>query len=325
LLFTKAACTPYCAAKSGADYIKFQTFITELNISRTAKKAQYQLKNTKGIDDSQFEMVKKLELSFENFEYLNSICKQEGIGFLSTAFDLPSLDFIDTLNPDYLKIPSGEITNKHLLEQIALKQRKIILSTGMSDLNEVRWAVKFLGENGISLNEITVLHCNTEYPTPMIDVNLKAMNTIAHELGVKIGYSDHTIGIEVPIAAVALGATILEKHFTIDKKMNGPDHAASLEPNELTQMISLIRNVEKAISGDGKKQVSPSELKNIYVARKSIHSAKDIEKGMILQMDDLVMLRPGDGISPIHIDDVIGKVTIRNLKAGAKITWKDLD
>jgi N-acetylneuraminate synthase/N,N'-diacetyllegionaminate synthase len=313
------------AAKSGADYIKFQTFITELNISRTAKKAQYQLKNTKGIDDSQFEMVKNLELSFENFAYLNTICKQEGIGFLSTAFDLPSLDFIDSLNPDYLKIPSGEITNKLLLEQIALKQRKIILSTGMSDLNEIRWAINILEKNGLNREEITVLHCNTEYPTPFQDVNLKAMNTIANELEVKIGYSDHTLGIEVPIAAVAMGATIIEKHFTLSKEMSGPDHIASLEPDEMTLMINGIRNIEKAISGSGLKEVSASELKNIQIARKSIHIIKDLDKGSILQRDDLVMLRPGDGISPIYIDNVIGKAAIRNLKAGAKITWKDLE
>jgi N-acetylneuraminate synthase/N,N'-diacetyllegionaminate synthase len=311
------------AAKSGADYVKFQTFITELNISKSAKKATYQEKNTE-IVESQFEMVKKLELSFEDFDYLNSICKQEGIGFLSTAFDLPSLNFIDSLDPDYLKIPSGEITNKPFLENIASKKRKVILSTGMAVMHEIQWAVNILVKNGINLNEITVLHCNTEYPTPMSDVNLKAMDSMANELGVKIGYSDHTLGIEVPIAAMAMGAAIIEKHFTLSKKMSGPDHIASLEPSELTMMINCIRNVEKAISGSGIKEISTSEKKNIQVARKSIHTSRRLKKGTILQMDDLVMLRPGDGISPIFVDDFLGKKISHNLEAGMKLTWKDL-
>jgi N-acetylneuraminate synthase/N,N'-diacetyllegionaminate synthase len=194
----------------------------------------------------------------------------------------------------------------------------------MAVMHEIQWAVNILVKNGINLNEITVLHCNTEYPTPMSDVNLKAMDSMANELGVKIGYSDHTLGIEVSIAAMAMGATIIEKHFTLSKKMSGPDHIASLEPSELTMMINCIRNVEKAISGSGIKEISTSEKKNIQVARKSIHTSRRLKKGTILQMDDLVMLRPGDGISPIFVDDFLGKKISHNLEAGMKLTWKDL-
>jgi len=311
------------AANAGADYIKFQTFITELNISKSAPKADYQLNNT-GSSESQFEMVKKLELSFNDFRFLKEKCKEYKIGFLSTAFDIPSIDFIDSLNPDYFKIPSGEILNKPYIQHLASKGRKIILSTGMATLKEIKWAVQLLENEGVKKNDISILHCNTEYPTPMKDVNLLAMLTIGKALKTNIGYSDHTLGIEIPIAAIALGAKIIEKHFTLDKKMNGPDHQASVEPNELKQMIQSIRNIELAISGNSKKEPSQSEQKNISIARKSIHLNVDLKKGSIIQLEDLIILRPGDGISPQFIDKIIGKKVKIDLSKGTKLSWKEI-
>ena len=311
------------AANAGADYVKFQTFKVDKLVSKEAQKAEYQKANLKEGGDTQYEMLKKLELSedwhYELIKYANDC----GIKFLSTGFDEDSIDFLDSLNIDLFKVPSGEITNKPYLEHIAKKGKPIILSTGMSTLEEVRDAISVLQNNGISNNNLTVLHCNTEYPTPMSDVNLKAMNFLKDEFKVNIGYSDHTIGIEVPIAAVTLGARVIEKHFTLDKKMEGPDHKASLEPNELKSMINAIRNIEIAISGSGKKEVTESEMKNILIARKSIHLKKNVVAGDHIKADDLVMKRPGTGISPMEIELVIGKKVLQNLAQDHMLNYKD--
>lgn len=312
------------AADAGADIVKFQTFITELNISKQASKADYQINNT-GESESQFEMVKKLELSFEDFVILKQKCEQYKIQFLSTGFDFPSIDFLDSLNPPFYKIPSGEITNKPYLQHIAKKGKDIILSSGMADIAEIKEAINVIQEQGINLNRITVLHCNTEYPTPMNDVNLLAMQNIAKVLGVKVGYSDHTLGIEVPIAAVALGAQVIEKHFTLDRTLPGPDHVASLEPDELKAMVKAIRNIEKAISGSGVKEASDSEKPNIKIARKSIHVNQDLIAGHRLSSENLIMKRPGDGISPMDIEKVIGKELKRDLAEESKLMWEDLN
>jgi N-acetylneuraminate synthase/N,N'-diacetyllegionaminate synthase len=312
------------AADAGADIVKFQTFITELNISKKASKADYQINNT-GETESQFEMVKKLELSFDDFVFLKQKCEEFNIQFLSTGFDLPSIDFLDSLNPPFYKIPSGEITNKPYLQHIAKKGKDIILSTGMANISEIKQAIAVIQEQGIALNRITVLHCNTEYPTPMHDVNLLAMQHIAKELGVKVGYSDHTLGIEVPIAAVALGAQVIEKHFTLDRTLPGPDHVASLEPSELKAMVKAIRNIEEAISGSGIKEASESEKPNIKIARKSIHIKQDLKAGKRLNSNDLIMKRPGDGISPMEIEKVIGKELKQDLAEESKLMWEDLN
>lgn len=311
------------AAAAGADYVKFQTFKTELNISTKAPKADYQLNNT-GNTESQFEMVKKLELSFDDFVRLKEYCEELNIGFLSTAFDNPSIDFIDSLNPDYFKVPSGELTNKPFLQYLASKGRKLIISTGMADMSEISWAVDVLKSAGTKESDLILLHCNTEYPTPMKDVNLLAMNAIKKQFNLPVGYSDHTLGIEVPIAAVALGATVIEKHFTLSREMEGPDHIASLEPEELKQMVHAIRNIELAISGSGMKEPSESEQKNSAIARKSIHVSKDLVKGHKLTLEDVVMQRPGDGISPKFIDDIIGKTVQFDINEGSKLRWEDV-
>jgi len=294
------------AAKANADYVKFQTFRPELNISKKAVKAEYQKKNT-GKDETLIEMIKKLELKFEDFITLRDICEREGIGFLSTGFDIPSVDFVVGLDVAFVKIPSGEITNKPYLRHIAGKGKPVIMSTGMAYMDEIRVALNVLTVGGMSKDQITVLHCNTEYPTPMKDVNLKAMLAIQREFNVKIGYSDHTLGIEVPIAAVALGATVVEKHFTLDRSLPGPDHKASLEPNELKAMVKGIRNVEKALSGSGIKKPSPSESKNIKVVRKSIVAARRIMQGEKFSPNNIAVKRPGNGLSPMLWDEVIGK------------------
>ena len=255
-------------------------------------------------------MLKKLEMSevwhYELIKYSNEC----GIKFLSTGFDEESIDFLDSLNIDLFKIPSGEITNKPYLEHIAKKGKPILISTGMSNLQEIKDAVEVIQNFQIAKNQITILHCNTEYPTPMQDVNLLAMNTIKNELGVQVGYSDHTLGIEVPIAAVALGACIIEKHFTLDKNMNGPDHKASLDPLELKEMVRLIRNIEFAISGSGIKEPSESEIKNIEITRKSIVAKSKILKGEEFTQSNITTKRPGTGISPMQWDLVLGKIAI---------------
>lgn len=302
------------AVEASVDYIKFQTFKTELCISKNAVKADYQIENTQNSSESQLEMVKKLELSFDQFIELEKYCNQKNIKFLSTGFDSESLTFLAQLGVTIAKIPSGEITNLPYLRQVASLFPEVILSTGMATIDEIKDAVKVLTDNGISKDKITILHCNTEYPTPMEDVNLKAMLHIQRELGLPIGYSDHTLGIEVPIAAVALGATVIEKHFTLDKTLPGPDHKASLEPDELKAMVSAIRNIEKAIGGSGLKEVSKSEEKNKPIARKSIVAATDIKKGDIFTPENLTVKRPGSGISPMQWDEVIGKEAKRDFQ-----------
>lgn len=307
------------AAEAGADYVKFQTFKAEKIVNPTAQKAAYQKNNMKGDEDTQFGMLKKLEMGEDWYPLLIERCKIKGIKFLSTGFDTESIDFLNKLEIPFYKVPSGEITNKPYLQHIARKGKDIILSTGMANLNEVKAAIEVITHEGIDKGRITVLHCNTEYPTPMGDVNLLAMNQIAKELGVKVGYSDHTLGIEVPIAAVALGACVIEKHFTLDRSLPGPDHAASLDPAELKAMVQAIRNIEKAVSGSGIKEPSSSEKKNIAIARKSLHLKRDVTKGQILSHNDLIPLRPGDGISPMEIDDVLGKEFLIDLPEGTKL------
>lgn len=298
------------AIEAGADCVKFQTFITENVISKFAEKAEYQKQNT-GTDESQFDMVKKLELSFEEFRNIKKYCDKKGILFLSTPFDLDSIEFLETLHIPLWKIPSGEITNLPYLIKIAKTGKDIIMSTGMCQMQEIKEALTILKENGAG--KITLLHCNTEYPTPFIDVNLNAMKTMRDKFKVEVGYSDHTVGIAVPIAAVAMGARVIEKHFTLDKNMEGPDHKASLEPDELKQMVIDIRNIEKAM-GNGQKIPSMSEIKNIDIARKSIVANCDIKKGEILTNRNLYIKRPGNGISPMKWNEVIGTRAIKDFK-----------
>lgn len=298
------------AKEAGADYIKFQTAKPELVISKFAPKADYQQQNT-GSAESQLEMCKAIHLPLEAYQVLNTYCQEVGIKFLSTPFDLVSIDVLRPLEMDYYKIPSGEITNLPYLREVAQIGSPVILSTGMSEMSEVRTALEVLCTAGLKKDQITLLHCNTEYPTPMQDVNLRAMETMAKEFGVQVGYSDHTQGIEVPIAAVALGARVIEKHFTLDRNMEGPDHKASLEPDELKAMVSAIRNIEQAL-GDGEKKVSDSERKNVDIARKSIVAIRDIRKGEILTEENITVKRPGNGISPMRWDVVLGKEAIRD-------------
>lgn len=300
-------------AEAGVDYVKFQTFKAEKLVTKQAQRASYQDKNTQN-NDSQYEMLKKLELSQALHQELMDYCNQKGVKFLSTGFDSESLVFLAQLGITIAKVPSGEITNLPYLRQVASLFPEVILSTGMATIDEIKDAVKVLIDNGVSKDKITILHCNTEYPTPMEDVNLKAMLHIQRELGLPIGYSDHTLGIEVPIAAVALGATVIEKHFTLDKTLPGPDHKASLEPNELKAMVSAIRNIEKAIGGSGLKEVSKSEEKNKPIARKSIVASTDIKKGNIFTPENLTVKRPGTGISPMQWDEVIGKEAKRDFQ-----------
>ena len=310
------------AAAAGVDYVKFQTFKAEKLVSRTAVKADYQSQNTGNSTESQLQMLQKLELSIEDHYELIVYCKLKKVNFFSTAFDLDSLTFLKELGLNLFKIPSGELTNLPYLEKIALLADEIILSTGMSTMQEIGDAIKVLRAN--SPAKITVLHCNTEYPTPYQDVNLLAMLAIGKEFNVEIGYSDHTLGLEVPIAAVALGARVIEKHFTLDRSLPGPDHAASLDPDELKAMVSAIRNIESAL-GSSIKVPSPSELKNIAIARKSIHLAVGKKKGEFIDEKDLEMLRPGDGISPMQMRFVIGKTLNADLPIGHKLTMEDLE
>lgn len=298
------------AAQAGADCVKFQTFVTEEVISKRAEKAEYQKEST-GADESQYEMVKKLELTFDNFRQLQQYAEEKGLMFLSTPFDIPSVDFLQSIDVPYFKIPSGEITNLPYLIRIAKTGRDVILSTGMAEMEEIEAAVRLLRENGAG--EISLLHCNTEYPTPMEDVNLRAMLTLKEKFHVRVGYSDHTKGIEVPIAAVAMGAEIIEKHFTLDHDMEGPDHKASLEPDELEAMVTGIRNIEKAL-GSGIKTASGSEKKNIDIARKSIVARRKIAKGEILTEDNLAVKRPGNGISPMKWYEILGTEAVRDFE-----------
>lgn len=308
------------AAIAGVDYIKFQTFKADKLVSVSAKKADYQIQNTGDSAESQLDMLRKLELSKEQHEQLIAYCKEKKVQFFSTAFDLESLEFLYEVGLQVVKIPSGEITNLPYLRKAASHFKRIIISTGMATISEIKDAVNVFTERGINLENITILHCNTEYPTPMEDVNLKAMLHIHREFGTNIGYSDHTLGIEVPIAAVALGATVIEKHFTLDKNMSGPDHKASLEPEELKAMVAAIRNVETALSGSGIKEISSSEQKNISIARKSIVAIKKIHKGEVFSCENIGVKRPGTGVTPMKWDEVIGQRALKNFEKDDLIT-----
>ncbi|MEG1107056.1 MAG: N-acetylneuraminate synthase [Eubacterium sp.] len=304
--------------KAGVDAVKFQTFKSEKVVSVFAKKADYQIENTQNNQENQLEMVKKLELSNDAFFELQTYCQEIGIQFLSTPFDLESIVFLNQLEMPFWKIPSGEITNYPYLVKIAETHKDIVMSTGMCTMKEIEEAINVLEANGSG--KISLLHCNTEYPTPMEDVNLRAMQTLKETFNVPVGYSDHTKGIEVPIAAVAMGAEIIEKHFTLDCSMEGPDHKASLEPEALTQMVQAIRNIEKAM-GSGKKEPSPSEKKNIPIARKSIVANCDIEKGTVFTVENLTTKRPGNGISPMKWNEILGQKATRHFKEDELITW----
>lgn len=308
------------AVDAGVDYVKFQTFKADKLVSKDAKKADYQKKQSNVAEESQFQMLKKLELSEANHAQLMDYCKAKKISFFSTAFDLESLQYLADIGLTLVKIPSGEITNLPYLRKAALLFKEIILSTGMATLAEVKDAVNVFETAGITKDSITILHCNTEYPTPMKDVNLQAMLTLKKEFGTAIGYSDHTLGIEVPIASVALGASVIEKHFTIDRTMEGPDHGASLEPDELKAMVSAIRNIELAMSGTGIKEPSESEIKNILVARKSIVAQVEISKGEFFTLENITVKRPGNGISPMLWDEVIGKRAEKDFKVDELIS-----
>lgn len=298
------------AKKSGVDAVKFQTFKAEKVVSKFAEKAEYQKNNT-GNSESQLEMIKKLELSFSDFKELKEYSEKQGILFLSTPFDFESIEFLEDLGMEIWKIPSGEITNLPYLEKIAKIGKKIIMSTGMCELSEIEEALKVLKEAGAK--DISILHCNTEYPTPMKDVNLLAMLGLKEKFKVDIGYSDHTLGIEVPISAVALGAQIIEKHFTLDKSMEGPDHIASLNPQELEEMVKAIRNIEVAL-GSKEKFASESEFKNRAIARKSIVANRKIKVGEILTEENLTVKRPGTGISPMKWNSVIGTRALKDFE-----------
>ena len=295
---------------AGADYVKFQTAVPELVISTYAPKAEYQ-KETTGAAESQLEMCKAIHLPLTDYVRLKAICGEMGIGFMSTPFDLVSIDVLEELGMDYYKIPSGEITNLPYLRKIASKGRPVIMSTGMSELSEIADAIAVLEDGGLKRCQITLLHCNTQYPTPFCDVNLAAMHTIAERFGTAVGYSDHTRGIEVPVAAVALGAKMIEKHFTLDCTMEGPDHKASLEPDSLKAMVDAIRNVEQAI-GSADKHATASETPNKVVARKSIVAACEIAEGELLTERNITVKRPGNGISPMRWDEVLGTRAKRN-------------
>lgn len=292
------------AADAGVDFVKFQTFSAEQQVTHTAAKAQYQQTRT-GNKESQYTMLKRLELSVDAHCELIDYCLQRNVHFFSTGFDIQSIELLLKLGQKIIKIPSGEITNLPYLRFIGQQGLEVILSTGMSTMQEISDALKVLEDSGTRRNQITVLHCTTEYPAPFVEINLRAMQTIAQAFNVKIGYSDHSVGIEVPIAAVAMGAQVIEKHFTLDRNLPGPDHQASLEPHELYAMVAAIRNVESAL-GDGVKQVTPSELKNKDIARKSIVARQAIKLGELFTTENLVVKRPGIGISPMRWDEVLG-------------------
>lgn len=294
------------AAEAGADYVKFQTFKANKIASKQAQKAAYQKQST-DVRESQLDMLKRLELDENAHLELIAYCKEKNIAFLSTAFDFESIELLQKLGITLGKIPSGELTNLPFLRKMAKAFPEIILSTGMANMEEVKATINALFQAGTKKENLTILHCNTEYPTPFQDVNLKAMLTIEKELNVPIGYSDHTLGIEIPIAAVAMGAKVIEKHFTLDRNMEGPDHKASLEPSELKTMIASIRNIEMALSGTGDKLTSNSEQKNKEIARKSIVASKKIAIGEALTEENITVKRPGNGLSPMLWDSVIGQ------------------
>ena len=305
------ACRLADAAKAaGADCVKYQTFVAKHLVSSSARKAEYQ-KAATGNDESQLQMLNALALSFSVFDKLKAYCDEIGITFLSTPFDFESIDFLSTIDMPFWKVPSGEVTNLPYLLAIAKTKKPVVMSTGMCEMAEIEAALEVLKTNGTP--EITLLHCNTEYPTPFADVNLRAMETLRQRFGVKVGYSDHTQGIEVPIAAAALGATVIEKHFTLDRSMEGPDHKASLEPHELKAMVDGIRHIEAAL-GSGEKTASPSEEKNRPIARKSIIARRAIRKGEELTEENLTVKRPGSGISPMRWFEVLGTRAVRDFE-----------
>jgi len=310
------------AVAAGADYVKFQTFKTEDEISRSAPAAEYQERNAEA--NSQFEMVKKLEIDEATHLELIEYCEKKAIGFLSSPFDHGSIDLLDKLALPLIKVPSGEVNNLPYLRHIAGKQKPLILSTGMCEMHEVESALKILNLHGLKSEDIIVLQCNTEYPTPFEDANLLAMNSIKQVCGVSVGYSDHTLGVEAAIAAVALGACCIEKHFTLNRSDVGPDHAASIEPGELQYMIQCVRNVEKAL-GSTIKKPSPSEVKNLAIARKSVHLNVDLTAGTVLCEDHLIMKRPGNGISPMDYEQLIGKRLNHSMNEDEMLLWSDLD
>jgi len=312
------------AVNAGVDYVKFQTFKADSLVSKSAKKAEYQSVNINDGDDSQYAMLKNLELSHEDHLELISYCDSKNISFFSTAFDVEGVKYLNDLGLSFFKIPSGEITNYPYLKAVALCKKPVIMSTGMCSENDIEKALEVLFKFGLSKEMVSILHCNTEYPTPMQDVNLRAMLSIKEKFQIKVGYSDHTLGIEVPVAAVALGAQIIEKHFTLDKTLPGPDHVASLEPDELKAMVTAIRNIELALSGNGEKVPSESESKNIAIARKSIHLKKDLPKGHVIADEDMIALRPGDGISPMEWENVVGKKLNRDKKEFDKLLFSDI-
>lgn len=299
------------AARAKVDYIKFQTFKSEGVVTKKAEKAEYQKETTGSEENTQLELIKKLEIPYDGYLEIIDYCNQKGVKFFSTSTDPDSVEFLASLHLGMWKIPSGEVTNYHFLKKIASYNEETYFSLGMCDLQMVREAVQVLKDNGLEMSKLTLLHCNTEYPTPMEDVNLKVMDTLREEFGVKVGYSDHTLGIEVPIAAVAMGADVIEKHFTLDRTMEGPDHKASLEPDELCDMVRTIRNVEKAI-GDGVKRITESERRNIIIARKSIVAARDIKKGEVFTEENITTKRPGSGISPMRWNEILGKTAIKD-------------
>lgn len=298
------------AAYAGADLVKFQTFNANRQVTRLARKADYQIQATNG-NESQYEMLRRLELSEAAHYELISCCLKRNIGFFSTGFDIESINLLASMGQDYFKIPSGEITNLPYIRHIGKLGKAVILSTGMSTMGEIEVAIDVLEKSGTPRTKVTVLHCTSEYPTPMIDVNLRAMQSIQSAFGVKVGYSDHTRGIEVAIAAVAMGASVIEKHFTLDRKMPGPDHQASLEPHELTAMVTAIRNIEVAL-GDGIKRLTLSEAKNKSASRKSLVASRVIKAGQRFTSENITAKRPGTGISPMHWDEIIGKKALRD-------------
>ena len=301
------------AVEAGVDAVKFQTFKAEKLVNKNAKKAKYQSENMQESDDSQFNMLKKLELDVDTHHELISYCNSKKIMFLSTPFDHDSIELLDSLGLEIFKIPSGEITNLPYLRHIGSLEKKIILSTGMAGIGEIEDALDVLVDAGTLKEDIIVLHANTMYPTPMEDVNLRAMQTIGNTFDVSYGYSDHTLGIEVDIAAVAMGASCIEKHFTLNKTMEGPDHKASLEPSELISMVKAIRNIEIAL-GSSVKKPSKSETPNITVARKSIVASRDIKKGEVFTEENLAIKRPGNGISPMRWNEIVGSISQKKYK-----------
>tara|TARA_B100001540_G_C15784803_1_gene632738 strand:+ start:259 stop:1278 length:1020 start_codon:yes stop_codon:yes gene_type:complete len=310
------------AAESGADVVKFQTFSASKIASESTPLADYQQNNN--LIKNQLELLSSLEIPYNWYQELLNYSKKLNIEFASTAFEIDGVDFLDDLGQCFFKIASGELTNKPLIEHIAKKGKKIIISTGMANVDEINEALNLCYNHGVSKNDVTLLHCNTQYPSPYEDLNLNAIGAMRSTFGVDVGYSDHSLGIEVPIACVSLGATVIEKHFTIDRNDIGPDHAASIEPHELKKMIESIRNIEKAISGSGHKTPSKSEVKNRVIARRSIHLVKDVLKGAVIKSNDLMMMRPGDGISPMQLNEIIGKKYTMDLPNGTKLKWENI-